>query len=79
MEYLFNEYFPFIIFILNMLWFVGIPVLLLLIAYIIFIFKVDKISRDRLQNNMKIYEGITAEKAHKEQEMIGEKKALMDS
>lgn len=78
MEYLFNEYFPFIIFILNMLWFVGIPVLLL-IAYIIFIFKVDKISRDRLQNNMKIYEGITAEKAHKEQEMIGEKKALMDS
>ena len=41
MEYLFNEYFPFIIFILNMLWFVGIPVLLLLIAYIIFIFKVD--------------------------------------
>ena len=40
----------------------------------VFFFIIDRISRDRLKNNMKIYEGITAEKAHKEQEMIDEKR-----
>ena len=45
-----------------------------IIIYIVFIFIIDRISRDRLKNNMKIYEGITAEKAHKEQEMIDEKR-----
>ena len=63
----------FIFFIRSILWSLGILAIPIII-YIVFIFIIDKISRDRLKNNMKIYEKITAGKAHKEQEMIDEKR-----
>jgi len=58
----------FVFFMRSILWGLGILAIPIII-YIVFIFIID-----RLKNNMKIYEGITAEKAHKEQEMIDEKR-----
>ena len=63
----------FIFFIRSILWSLGILAIPIII-YIVFIFIIDRISRDRLKNNMKIYEEITAGKAYKEQEMIDEKR-----
>ena len=63
----------FVFFMRSILWGLGILAIPIII-YIVFIFIIDRISRNRLKNNMKIYEEITAEKAHKEQEMIDEKR-----
>ena len=62
----------FIFFINAILWILGIFIIPTVIC-IIFVFVVDKISRDRLRNNREIYEETANPKSYKQQEKIDEK------